>query len=182
QAAGATGPSDKCTVPQPSAQCARRQRCARQAHSDAPAAAILKLCEQMKYPVYIRSPGRPSGFTGLLEPAIGIRRLFTGRHCADEICCLARVDLPSLEQIIEDDPNTHDNVTITAYIGVTLWSRPHDNVTITAYIAVTLWSRHHDNVAITAYIVSNTFIEHPALRVAECDRMNGEQGLAQTNR
>ncbi|XP_037977824.2 GATOR complex protein NPRL2 [Plutella xylostella] len=55
-----------------------------------------------RYPVYIRQPARANGYTR--EPA-GIRRLFTGRHCCDEICCLARIDQPTLDQIIEDDPN-----------------------------------------------------------------------------
>ncbi|KAM3968516.1 GATOR complex protein NPRL2 [Aphomia sociella] len=58
-----------------------------------------------RYPVYIRNPPRPNGFSGRVDPMIGIRRLFTGRHCADEICSLARVDLATLDQIIEDDPN-----------------------------------------------------------------------------
>ncbi|KAJ2954652.1 hypothetical protein O0L34_g2947 [Tuta absoluta] len=56
------------------------------------------------YPVYIRSPPRMNGFNRT-DMNLGIRRLFTGRHCTDEICCLARVDLPTLERIIEDDPN-----------------------------------------------------------------------------
>ncbi|KAI5644812.1 nitrogen permease regulator 2 domain-containing protein [Phthorimaea operculella] len=56
------------------------------------------------YPVYIRSPPRMNGFNRV-DMNLGIRRLFTGRHCTDEICCLARVDLPTLERIIEDDPN-----------------------------------------------------------------------------
>ncbi|XP_053624319.1 GATOR complex protein NPRL2-like isoform X2 [Plodia interpunctella] len=58
-----------------------------------------------RYPVYIRNPPRPNGFKHRIDPVIGIRRLFTGRHCTDEICCLARIDLPTLDQIIEDDPN-----------------------------------------------------------------------------
>ncbi|KAJ0183600.1 hypothetical protein K1T71_000023 [Dendrolimus kikuchii] len=58
-----------------------------------------------RYPVYVRNPTRPNGFSTRTDPVLGIRRLFTGKHCTDEICCLARVDLPTLEQIIEDDPN-----------------------------------------------------------------------------
>ncbi|XP_059059808.1 GATOR complex protein NPRL2-like isoform X1 [Achroia grisella] len=58
-----------------------------------------------RYPVYIRSPPRPNGFTNRADPMTGIRRLFTGRHCADEICCLARIELAALDQIIEEDPN-----------------------------------------------------------------------------
>ncbi|KAL0852438.1 hypothetical protein ABMA28_000618 [Loxostege sticticalis] len=57
-----------------------------------------------RYPVYIRHSPRPNGFNNRID-SIGIRRLFTGRHCTDEICCLARIDLPALDQIIEDDPN-----------------------------------------------------------------------------
>ncbi|XP_049884880.1 GATOR complex protein NPRL2-like isoform X2 [Pectinophora gossypiella] len=58
-----------------------------------------------RYPVYIRSPPRPNGFIRRVDSMQGIRRLFTGRHCTDEICCLGRIDLPTLDQIIEDDPN-----------------------------------------------------------------------------
>ncbi|CAH1647911.1 unnamed protein product [Spodoptera littoralis] len=58
-----------------------------------------------KYPVFLRNPPRPNGFNNRVDPILGIRRLFTGRHCADEICCIARIDLPTLDQIIEDDPN-----------------------------------------------------------------------------
>ncbi|CAK1553983.1 unnamed protein product [Leptosia nina] len=58
-----------------------------------------------RYPVYIRNANRTNGFNSRLEVAPGIRRLFTGSHCADEICCIARIDLPTLDQIIEDDPN-----------------------------------------------------------------------------
>ncbi|KAI8430502.1 hypothetical protein MSG28_000754 [Choristoneura fumiferana] len=57
------------------------------------------------FPVYIRPPSRSNGFNRRPEAAPGLRRLFTGRLCADEICCLARLDLPTLDQIIEDDPN-----------------------------------------------------------------------------
>ncbi|CAG9558074.1 unnamed protein product [Danaus chrysippus] len=56
-----------------------------------------------RYPVYIRNPTRQNGYR--VDSIIGIRRLFTGRHNVDEICCLARIDLPTLDQIIEDDPN-----------------------------------------------------------------------------
>ncbi|XP_073959462.1 GATOR1 complex protein NPRL2-like [Choristoneura fumiferana] len=58
-----------------------------------------------RFPVYIRPPSRSNGFNRRPEAAPGLRRLFTGRLCADEICCLARLDLPTLDQIIEDDPN-----------------------------------------------------------------------------
>ncbi|XP_063545935.1 GATOR complex protein NPRL2-like [Cydia strobilella] len=58
-----------------------------------------------RFPVYIRTPCRSAGFGRGEALGMGIRRLFTGRHCADEICCLARIDLPTLDQIIEDDPN-----------------------------------------------------------------------------
>lgn len=58
-----------------------------------------------RFPVYIRNPPpRQNGFTGLSDPG-PVRRLFTGNHCADEICCLAGIDLPTLDKIIEDDPN-----------------------------------------------------------------------------
>lgn len=59
----------------------------------------------IRYPVYIRAQPRPNGFNNRMDPIMGIRRLFNGRHCADEICCLGRIDLLTLEQIIEDDPN-----------------------------------------------------------------------------
>ncbi|XP_038216861.1 GATOR complex protein NPRL2-like isoform X2 [Zerene cesonia] len=58
-----------------------------------------------RYPVYIRNTSRPNGFNSRMDAALGIRRLFTGKHCADEICCIARIDLPTLDQIIDDDPN-----------------------------------------------------------------------------
>ncbi|CAB3258863.1 unnamed protein product [Arctia plantaginis] len=58
-----------------------------------------------RYPVLIRAHSRPNGFNNRVDPVLGIRRLFNGRHCADEICCLGRIDLLTLEQIIEDDPN-----------------------------------------------------------------------------
>ncbi|KAG6442811.1 GATOR complex protein NPRL2 [Manduca sexta] len=58
-----------------------------------------------KYPVYAKHPPRSNGFSSRADPVLGIRRLFTGHHCTDEICCMARVDLPTLDQIIEDDPN-----------------------------------------------------------------------------
>ncbi|XP_026741965.1 GATOR complex protein NPRL2-like [Trichoplusia ni] len=58
-----------------------------------------------RYPVFLRNPARPNGFSSRMDPVLGIRRLFTGRHCVDEICCLSRIDLPTLDQIIEDDPN-----------------------------------------------------------------------------
>lgn len=50
--------------------------------------------------------GTPSRMNGMSRGEVqGIRRWFTGRHCTDEICCMARVDLPTLDQIIEDDPD-----------------------------------------------------------------------------
>ncbi|CAG9782193.1 unnamed protein product [Diatraea saccharalis] len=58
-----------------------------------------------RYPVYIRHPPRPNGFSNRVDSMLGIRRLFTGKNCTDEICCMARIDLPTLDQIIEDDPN-----------------------------------------------------------------------------
>lgn len=59
-----------------------------------------------RYPVYIRNHTRPNGYnTHRVDSTLGLRRLFTGRYCTDEICCLARIDLPTLDQIIEDDPN-----------------------------------------------------------------------------
>ncbi|XP_072931406.1 GATOR complex protein NPRL2-like isoform X2 [Epargyreus clarus] len=58
-----------------------------------------------RFPVYVRNGSRSNGFSARMESMLGIRRLFTGRHCTDEICCMARIDLPTLEQIIEDDPN-----------------------------------------------------------------------------
>ncbi|CAG4984419.1 unnamed protein product [Parnassius apollo] len=58
-----------------------------------------------RYPVYLRNATRPNGINNRLDSVLGIRRLFTGRHCTDEICCLAKIDLPTLDQIIEDDPN-----------------------------------------------------------------------------
>ncbi|KAL4717667.1 hypothetical protein ACJJTC_000816 [Scirpophaga incertulas] len=58
-----------------------------------------------RYPVYIRNLPRPNGFANRVDTSVGVRKLFTGRHCTDEICCMARIDLPTLEQIIEDDPN-----------------------------------------------------------------------------
>ncbi|XP_041987472.1 GATOR complex protein NPRL2-like [Aricia agestis] len=58
-----------------------------------------------RYPVYIRNPNRLNGFNNRLDSMLGIRRLFTGRHNTDEICCLARIDHGTLDQIIEDDPN-----------------------------------------------------------------------------
>ncbi|CAH0716670.1 unnamed protein product, partial [Brenthis ino] len=58
-----------------------------------------------RYPVYIRNPVRPNGFSPRVDSMLGIRRLFTGRNSTDEICCLARVDLTTLDQIIDDDPN-----------------------------------------------------------------------------
>lgn len=58
-----------------------------------------------RYPVFIRAQPRLNGFNNRTDPVVGIRRLFNGRHCADEICCLGRIDILTLEQIIEDDPN-----------------------------------------------------------------------------
>lgn len=58
-----------------------------------------------RYPVFIRNPTRPNGFNARMDSLLGLRRLFTGRHSTDEICCLARVDMATLDQIIEDDPN-----------------------------------------------------------------------------
>lgn len=58
-----------------------------------------------RYPVYSRNTSRPNGFNSRPDPVLGIRKLFTGKHCADEICCMARIDLLTLDQIIEDDPN-----------------------------------------------------------------------------
>ncbi|XP_075990522.1 GATOR complex protein NPRL2-like isoform X2 [Anticarsia gemmatalis] len=58
-----------------------------------------------RYPVFIRNSLRSNGFNTRVEPVVGLRRLFNGRHCCDEICCLARIDLTTLDQIIEDDPN-----------------------------------------------------------------------------
>ncbi|CAH2036133.1 unnamed protein product, partial [Iphiclides podalirius] len=58
-----------------------------------------------RYPVYLRNSTRPNGFSNRVDGALGIRHLFNGRHCTDEICCLARIDLPTLDQIIEEDPN-----------------------------------------------------------------------------
>ncbi|XP_034839220.1 GATOR complex protein NPRL2-like isoform X1 [Maniola hyperantus] len=62
-----------------------------------------------RYPVYVRNPSRPHGLRAGAGAASGatsvVRRLFTGRHSADEICCLARVDMPTLDQIIDEDPN-----------------------------------------------------------------------------
>ncbi|XP_028176999.1 GATOR complex protein NPRL2-like [Ostrinia furnacalis] len=57
-----------------------------------------------RYPVFVRYTARPNGYNGRFD-SLGIRRLFTGQHCTDEICLMARIDLPTLEQIIEEDPN-----------------------------------------------------------------------------
>ncbi|XP_052746585.1 GATOR complex protein NPRL2 isoform X2 [Bicyclus anynana] len=61
-----------------------------------------------RFPVYVRNPSRPNGFSAradALPAAGGVRRLFTGLHSVDEICCLARVDMVTLDRIIDEDPN-----------------------------------------------------------------------------
>ncbi|VVC87797.1 unnamed protein product [Leptidea sinapis] len=58
-----------------------------------------------RYPVIVRSPSRPNGLISNLDQMFHVRRLFTGLHCADEICCMANIDLPTLDQMIDDDPN-----------------------------------------------------------------------------
>ncbi|XP_045542175.1 GATOR complex protein NPRL2 [Papilio machaon] len=55
-----------------------------------------------KYPTYTRGRSRPATFGSEVK---GLQKLFTGERCTDEICCLTSIDIPSLERIIEDDPN-----------------------------------------------------------------------------
>ncbi|KPJ10312.1 Nitrogen permease regulator 2-like protein [Papilio machaon] len=54
------------------------------------------------YPTYTRGRSRPATFGSEVK---GLQKLFTGERCTDEICCLTSIDIPSLERIIEDDPN-----------------------------------------------------------------------------
>lgn len=59
-----------------------------------------------RYPIFIKNAISP--VTSPLQTrceSLGIRRMFTGAHCIDEICCLTRMDLPALEQLIEEDPD-----------------------------------------------------------------------------
>ncbi|XP_068621179.1 GATOR complex protein NPRL2-like isoform X2 [Battus philenor] len=58
-----------------------------------------------RYPVFMRNTTRYNGFPSRPDSSTGVRKLFTGAHCADEICCIARIDLPTLDHIIEEDPN-----------------------------------------------------------------------------
>ncbi|CAH4039044.1 GATOR complex protein NPRL2-like [Pieris brassicae] len=57
-----------------------------------------------RYPLWRGSegPGAPGGPGGT---AADLRRLFTGALCEDEICCRARLDLPSLRRIVDEDPD-----------------------------------------------------------------------------
>ncbi|GBP05699.1 GATOR complex protein NPRL2 [Eumeta japonica] len=56
-----------------------------------------------RYPVYIGE--RTINSRPLRTETAGIRAMFTGRHTVEEICAKARISLPVLEEIIEEDPN-----------------------------------------------------------------------------
>lgn len=52
-----------------------------------------------KYPIYV---GKPLDNN---KGSNGLRQLFTGILCIDRICCLTKLDMVQIEQIIENDPD-----------------------------------------------------------------------------